>query len=227
MKRKTLLLLLPLSLFPASGAWAEAAAPAEKASHAFGGVGLMLSTASQSTPLGDFSSAGGGIAFNGAGSLSTGSDIGVGFTGHLGFGSRTDNDDSSISIAESNLAFDGGIIFAKMLYLSLGMQFQNDTDDASDITQTYFMVPLGIGILSTDDSGYMLAQLKLGGGQWSNDADNSTEDVTMFGIRLAGQSGTPMGLQFMGALDLENYTWADTDITDFRFRATIGLGFGG
>lgn len=214
-------------LLPTTAALAEepAATPAPT-SHGYGGIGLMLSSDSYTSPAFDTSSKGGGLIFNGAGRFDTNGDIGIGVNGELAFGTATDDNNSSVTSTESLFAVDGGILLAKVFYLSLGMQIQNQTDDNSGVTGTYFVVPLGLGMLWTDDTGYGLVQLRFGGGQFSTDSSSATEDVGMFGLRLVGQSGTAHGLQFMGGMEFDNYTFSNVDVTDFRFRAFIGLGFG-
>lgn len=231
MKFKSLCLLLPLFVLASVPAHAAEPAAATQAPasplRGYGGIGLMLESVSLSTPGGDTGFTGGGLIFNGAGAYDTGGDVGMGFNGQLAFGSSTNNDDTSVSSTGVLFGFDGGILLAKMFYLSLGMQIQNDTPDNFDVTQTYFVIPLGLGMLWTADDGYGLVQLRFGGGQVSNDSSNDTEDVGMFGIRIQGQTGTAKSLQFMGGLEMENYSWSSIDYTDFRFRAFFGLGFGG
>ena len=209
---------------------ASAPAAAQEAAggnHGYFGVGLMLSTDTQSSSAaGDVTSRGGGIVLNGAGIMSAGQGIGFGLNGAMDIGSRT-YDDVDVTDTEFQMNFDGGVILIDMLYLSLGLQFLNQTDDASDIMRTYTIVPFGIGVLTGNEEGYLLGQLRFGGGQLSNDQDSSTEDVGYFGLRLMGQTGTANGLQFMGGLEFDSYDDSDVDFTDNFFRFFFGLGFGG
>lgn len=204
---------------------ASAEPGAESTNHGYGGVGLVIATNTLQTPLGDFNSRGGGIAFTGAGVFQAGSGIGIGVTGGMDFGSRT-MDDTDETIADFGLGFDGGVVFADIFYVSLGLDFHNFTPESTDITGTYTVVPLGLGILVARDSGYAVAQLRFGGGQLSNDQDNLTEDVDYFGIRVVGQTGTANGLQFMGGMEFDAYGYTSSDITDSFFRLIFGVGFG-
>ena len=215
-------LLLAAVVAPVPAIAEEAAA-----NHGYFGVGLMLSTDTQSSSaFGDVTSRGGGIVLNGAGILSGGQGIGFGLNGAMDIGSRT-YDDADVTDTEFQMAFDGGVVLVDLLYLSLGLQFLNQTDDASDIMRTYTVVPFGVGVLTGNEEGYLLAQLRFGGGQLSNDQDSTTEDFGYFGLRLMGQTGTANGLQFMGGLEFDSYDAADYDYTDNIFRFFFGLGFGG
>jgi hypothetical protein len=217
-------MLLAAVLASAPAAAQEAAAPDN---HGYFGVGLMLSTNTQSSGGGgDVTSRGGGLVLNGAGIINPGTGIGFGLNGSMDLGSRT-YDDFDVTDTEFQMAFDGGVVVAELLYLSLGLQFLNQTDDASDVMRTYTVIPFGVGVLTGNEEGYMLAQLRFGGGQLSNDQNNSTEDVGYFGLRLMGQTGTANGLQFMGGLEFDSYDYSDIDFTDNLFRFFFGLGFGG
>ena len=213
--------LLALSL-----AFAPVLAGAQEQSdnHGYFGAGLLLTTNNSTTPVGDFSATGGGIILNGGGVVDAGT-VGFGIVGGLEFGGRTDSD-SDESIADAQVQFDAGLIVADLLYVSLGVQALNMTPESTDVTASYTVVPLGIGVLSADDDGYMLAQIRFGGGELSNDANSSTADLTYFGIRLVGQKGTADGLQFMGGLEFESYDLTDFDTTDNFFRLFVGVGFG-
>lgn len=221
----------PLFLIPATGAIAEeasaAAAPASPL-HAYGGVGLLLQSQTLTdSGYGDTSFTGGGLMLNGAGGYDNGTGVGFGFSGEMGFAANTNADNSDLTTSTFLMGFDGGVLLAKVFYLSMGIQMFNQTPDDSDITQTYFTIPFGVGMLSTKDDGYMLAQLRFGPGTVSNNQTSYTEDIGMFGIRLVGQTGTAKGLQFMGGLEFDNYSFSSSDTTDFQFRAFFGLGFGG
>lgn len=209
---------------------ASAPAAAEQAAsenHGYFGVGLMLSSDTQSSDAGgDITSRGGGLVLNGAGIINASQGIGFGLNGAMDLGSRT-YDDADVTDTEFQLGFDGGVIVAELLYLSLGLQFLNQTDDATDIMRTYTVVPFGVGVMAGTPEGYFLAQLRFGGGQLSNDQDSSTEDFGYFGLRLQGQTGTANGLQFMGGLEFDAYDASDFDYTDNIFRFFFGLGFGG
>ena len=195
--------------------------------HGYFGVGLMLSTDTQSSNVGgDVTSRGGGVVLNGAGILSAGEGIGFGLNGSMDIGSRT-YDDADVTDTEFQMSFDGGVVLIDLLYLSLGLQFLNQTDDQTDIMRTYMVVPFGVGVLAGNEEGYLLGQLRFGGGQLSNDQDSTTEDVGYFGLRVMGQTGTANGLQFMGGIEFDSYDYADFDYTDNIFRFFFGLGFGG
>jgi hypothetical protein len=215
-------LLLMLSAGFAPGL--AGAQDAQADNHGYFGAGLMLTSNSSTTAAGDFSSTGGGIVLNGAGVMNAGT-VGFGLVGGLEFGGRTDSD-SDESIADAQMQFDGGIVLADLFYVSVGVQFLNMTPESSDVTATYTVVPIGLGVLSADDDGYMLAQIRFGGGEFSNDANSATADLGYFGIRLVGQKGTPDGLQFMGGLEFESYDFTDVDLTDNFFRLFVGVGFG-
>jgi len=204
-----------------------AAAEAAGGNHGYFGVGLMLSTDSQSSDAGgDVTSRGGGLILNGAGILGGGQGVGFGLNGAMDIGSRT-YDDDDVTDTEFQMNFDGGVVLMDLLYLSLGLQFLNQTDDASDVMRTYTVIPLGIGVLTGNEEGYLLAQLRFGGGELSNDQDSTTEDFGYFGLRVMGQTGTANGLHFMGGLEFDSYDATDYDYTDNIFRFFFGLGFGG
>ena len=216
--------LLSLSaVFTPVLAGAEEAAKSDN--HGYFGVGLQLESNTSQTALGDFQSTGGGLILNGAGVIDAG-NVGFGLNGGFGFASRTDSD-SDVTIAEGTFGFDGGVVLADIFYLSFGVNLLNQTPDSTDVVTTYTVVPLGLGVLAASDTGYMLAQLRFGGGEASNDQNNATADLSYFGIRLVGQTGTADGVQFMGGLEFDTYDFADVDITDNFFRFFIGVGFGG
>ncbi len=194
--------------------------------HGYFGVGLDLISQNAQTPLGDFNSTGGGLMLNGAGILGTGGPVGFGITGEMGFGGRTDTD-SDTSISEIVFGFDGGVLIGKVFYVSVGLHMLGQTPDTTDVTTTYTVVPLGLGALWGTDSGYVLAQLRFGGGQLSNDQTSDTEDIDYFGLRLAGQTGAADGLQFMGGMEFDTFDATSIDATDNFFRLFFGVGFGG
>ncbi len=203
---------------------ASAAESGERENHGYGGIGLALVSSNAQTPLGDTNWGGGGLAFTGAGVFDTGA-IGIGVTGAMEFGTRTEQD-TDAELTDAMIAFDGGVIVADMLYLSLGLNVLNQTDDDIDVTGTYTVVPLGIGFIKADDDGYFLGQIRFGGGEASNDLNNATDDIGYFGIRLVGQTGMANGVQFMGGMELDAYDLKDSDITDNYFRLIFGVGFG-
>lgn len=207
---------------PAEAPLAEAAPPVN-ASHGYGGFGLMLESESFSSSFGDSTASGAGMIFNGAGSLGLNDNAGLGFTGAMGFSSLTD-DNSTASSSTFLFDVDGGVVLQDLLYMSLGVKSLSLTSDDIDFTQTYTVLPVGIGMLSATDKGYVLTQFRFGAGQFSTDLSSATEDVGYFGIKLVGQFGNE--LQFMGGLEMDNYSFTDTDATDFYFRMFFGMGFG-
>jgi hypothetical protein len=222
MRHAVLIVLAGLAPMVAS---AEDAAKPDN--HGYFGVGLVLENNTLDDPtLGDVTSRGGGLILNGAGVLGTGSGIKIGVNGGIGFTSRT-LDDYDVTVAEGMFDANGGVIVADLLYLSIGLQVLSQTDDQNDVMVSYTTIPLGIGVMSGSDTGYFLAQLRFGGGQESNDQNNSTEDLGYFGLRLQGQTGTADGLQFMGGMELDSYDFKDFDSTDGFFRIFFGVGFGG
>lgn len=204
---------------------AMAAEPAKPSNHGYVGVGLQLESQSISTPLGDGNTTGGGLILNGAGVLPLNDGVGFGLTGSMGFSSRTDSDTDE-TVSSGQFGFDGGVVLMDMFYLSLGIQVLNQTPDSTDVVTTYTVVPFGIGMLKGTDTGYLLAQLRFGAGEVSNDLTSDTADLGFFGLRLAGQTGTSGGLQFMGGFEFDAYDISDFDTTDNLFRFFVGLGFG-
>jgi hypothetical protein len=220
-------MLLSAGLGPAVAVAEESASGTAADNHGYLGVGLMLSTDTYSSGgSSDITSRGGGIVLNGAGIFNAKQGLGFGVNGGMDIGSRT-YDDYDVTDTEFQMGFDGGLVVAELLYLSFGVQFLNQTDDATDVMRTYTVVPLGVGILSGNEEGYLLAQLRFGGGELSNDQDSSTADIDYFGLRLQGQTGTANGLQFMGGLELDSYDYSDVDASDTIFRFFFGAGFGG
>ena len=194
--------------------------------HGYAGAGFMLMSNTMQTPLGDLNSTGGGLVLNGAAVLDAGGQMDFGVTGGMDFAGRTDND-SNETISEVGLGFDGGVIIADIVYVSLGLQVLNQTPDSTNVTTTYAVVPLGLGVMHATGEGYWLAQLRFGSGELSNDQDSSTEDIDYFGIRLVGQAGAADGIQFMGGLEFDSYDYTSVNVTDGFFRLFVGLGFGG
>lgn len=199
--------------------------------HGYGGIGLALvSSSTSSDTAGDTNWTGGGLGFTGAGVFDLGA-VGIGVTGTMQFGGRTEQD-SDVEVTDAHVAFDGGVIVAKMLYLSLGVHTLATTIDAADsgvgtdVTVTNTVVPLGIGFINADDKGYFLGQIRFGGGTATEDYFDTDEDIGYFGIRIAGQVGMENGVQFMGAMELDAYDHKDTDLTENFFRLILGVGFG-
>ena len=199
--------------------------------HGYGGVGLALvSSSTSSASLGDTNWTGGGLGFTGAGVFDLGA-VGIGVTGAMQFGGRTEQD-TDVEVTDAMVAFDGGIIVVKMLYLSLGVHTiattfdADDTGVGTDVTYSNTVIPLGIGFINADDKGYFLGQIRFGGGTATEDYFDSEEDIGYFGIRLAGQMGMENGVQFMGAMELDAYDHKDTDLTESFFRLILGVAFG-
>jgi hypothetical protein len=217
---RAVLLVVSISCMP--GLAGAQDAPSDN--HGYFGAGLLLTTQNATTGLGDYSTTGGGIILNGGGVMNAGT-VGFGLMGGLEFGGRTEAD-TDVQFADSQMHFDAGVVIADLLYLSVGLQVLNQTPDSTDVTGTYAVLPLSLGVLSADDDGYMLAQIRFGGGEASNDQNSLTDDIGYFGIRLVGQKGAADGLQFMGGLEFESYDYADVDFTDNFFRLFVGVGFG-
>ena len=220
-----------LALLAAACAPAVAMAEDDKENHGYGGVGLALvSSSTSSNTAGDTNWTGGGLGFTGAGAFDLGA-IGIGVTGAMQFGGRTEQD-SDVEVTDAMVAFDGGVIVAKFLYLSLGVHVLGTTYDAADtgvgtdVTFTNTVVPLGIGFINADDKGYFLGQIRFGGGTATEDYFDTDQDIGYFGIRLVGQTGMENGVQFMGAMELDVYDYKDTDLTENFFRLILGVGFG-
>ena len=204
---------------------APGATAAEREHHGYGGGGIMLSSSTIEDVTGDLSTGGVGVALTGAGLFNVAPIVGIGVTGGLRFGNRT-VDDTSEDIAEAQFSIDGGVVLADIIYLSLGVDSLGYTPESTDVTISYTVVPLGIGVFKATDSGYLLAQLRFGSGEATEDEFDTSTDLGFFGIRLVGQVGAESGTQFMGGMELNAYDFKDVDATDTYFRIFLGVGFG-
>ena len=226
-----------LAIVPALGAaqQPEAPAPAAEPAPAAGepggaqgylGFGLVLVSHTLSTPFGDGDSSGGGIGGHGAGHSGPVSEsLDIGFTGQVALMGRT-ADDTDEDLADVMYEVDGGLRLSRLLYVTLGYTTQSTAYDTSDVTTTYSIVPVGVGLLRTTDTGYALAQLRVGGGRITNDQDDSSESVGYVGLRGVFQQGSADGVQFMIALGWDRYDIKDLDFQDDFLRVDLGLGFG-
>lgn len=206
----------------------QAAAPAFEPGEARGylGFGLVLVGHTLSTPLGDGDSSGGGIGGRGAGhSARINPSLDIAFTGQVALMGRT-ADETDEELADVMYEVDGGLRISDLLYLSLGYTTQSTAYDLADLTTTYSVVSIGAGVLHTGDNGYALAQLRVGGGNITNDQDNGSESVGYVGLRGALQRGAPDGVQFMIGLGWDRYDIDEFDFQDDFVRLDFGLGFG-
>src|SRR5690349_16702629 len=209
----------------------ETAAPAPAAydkdrAHGYVGFGLVISSSQFSQPLtADVEASGGGLVGRFAGySSKVNPSLDIGFTGQVALMSRTfDNTDEETG--DFLLELDGGMRLSDLLYLSLGYTSQATGYKDADITETYTVVPIGVGILKTSEAGYMLLQLRLGGGNLSNDQNNDTDGVKYGGLRAVLQHSFGSSVQFMVALGLDRYT-PRKNVADDYVRLDFGLGFG-
>ena len=216
-----------------AAAFAPTMAAAEESTgrenHGYGGGGLVLTSSSLDVPGGnEVTASGGGIIFTGAGMFNVASSLGIGVNGSFWFGQRT-FDDTDEDTGDAQLAVDGGVALFDLLYLSIGIQsfaYTVDNPLGGTITTNYIVVPLGVGLFKATDSGYILAQLRFGGGEASEDYTDTEEDLGYAGIRVMGQIGAANGVQFMGGIELDDYDFKDSDITDSYFRVFAGVGFG-
>ena len=202
--------------------------PAKKESHGYGGGGLMLvsSTLDAGTGGGSLDSGGGGVFAFGAGLFDVGA-VGIGVNGGFFGGERT-YDDIEVDVAEGQFAVDGGAVFLDILYVTLGVQsyaFTVEDTGFGEQTTSYVVVPLGVGAYKATDNGYLLAQVRFGGGTVTYE-DDTEEDLGYFGIRLMGQIGAANGVQFLGGMEVESYDLKDSDLKDDYFRIFLGVAFG-
>lgn len=210
---------------------APAAEPAPAAGEPGGaqgylGFGLVLVSHTLSTPIGDGDSSGGGIGGHGAGySGPVGESLDIGFSGQFALMGRT-AEETDEEFADFMYEIDGGLRIWRLLYLTLGYTTQSTAYDLADVTTTYSIIPVGIGLLRTTDRGYVLAQLRLGGGRITNDQDDSSESVGYVGLRGVFQQGSADGVQFMVGLGWDRYDIKDFDFQDDFLRVDLGLGFG-
>ena len=207
---------------------AGAQEPAKKESHGYGGGGLMLvsNTLDQGVGGGSADSGGGGVFAYGAGLFDVGA-VGIGLNGGIFGGERT-YDDVDVDVAEGQFSMDGGVVLFDLLYLTLGVQsyaYTVEDPTLGDFTTSYVTVPLGVGVYKATDSGYLLAQVRAGGGTVTYE-DDSEEDLGYFAIRFMGQVGAANGVQFLGGLEVESYDLKDSDLQDDYFRIFLGVAFG-
>lgn len=206
----------------------DAAAPEFDRGEAQGylGFGLTLVSHTLSTPFGDGDSSGGGISGHGAGhSARVSPALEIAFTGQLAIMGRT-ADETDEELVDAMYEIDGGLRISDLFYLTLGYTTQSTGYETADLVTTYSVVPVGLGVLRTTEAGYLLAQLRLGGGNITNDQDDSSESVGYAGLRGVFQQGSPDGVQFMLAVGWDRYDIKDLDFQDDFLRIDLGLGFG-
>ena len=213
----------------------EPAAPAEPTgapaatgeARAYLGFGLIAASGTQSLPgFPDADSGGGGFGANGAGhSRPITPSLDIAFAGQVALMGR-EFDRGSEETGDVLYEVDGGIRISQIVMLTLGYSTQVTGYDQLDLATSYTVIPIGIGILHTHDKGYVMGQLRLGGGRASNDQNNDTEGLGYVGLRGVLQHGAANGVQFMLGLGLDKYELDDTDLTDEFFRLELGLGFG-
>lgn len=212
---------------------ADAAAPAAPASgydpgraQGYLGFGLVLVSHTLSTPFGDGDSSGAGIGGHGAGhSARISPSLDIAFSGQVAIMART-AEETDEEFADVMYEVDGGLRINDLLYLTLGYTTQATGYESADLTTTYTIIPIGVGVLRTTDAGYVLAQLRVGGGNITNDQDDSRESVGYVGLRGVFQQGAAGGLQFMLAAGWDRYDIKDLDFQDDFLRLDLGLGFG-
>jgi len=199
----------------------------ERPHHGYGGGGLYLTSATLDAGSGGSSADSGGAGFflAGAGVFNVASQVGIGLNGGFFAGSRT-FDDSDEDVGEAQFAVDAGGVFFDLLYVTLGVQSYAYTFENPDVTFSYVTVPLGIGVFKATDSGYLLGQVRFGGGTASEDAFDTEEDIGFVGIRVMGQIGAANGVQFLGGLDLDSYDFDESETNDNYFRLFLGCAFG-
>jgi hypothetical protein len=231
MIRHTTLLIAALAMAAGAGAAEpEAAAPATAAdaqgeARAYVGIGLVAASHTTETSLGDLDSSGGGIAVNGVGhSARINPSLDIAFRGEGAIIGR--EFDGGGKVADALFEVDGGLRISEILLLTLGYTTLATGYENPDVVTTYNVIPVGIGLLRTTDSGYLLAQLRVGGGRLGNDQNDDTESVGYVGLRAVVQHGFSDGVQFMLALGLDSYDVDDLGITDRFVRLDFGLGFG-
>jgi hypothetical protein len=213
--------------FAAQAAEPEAApadAPPNEA-RGYVGIGLVATSHTSETLLGDLDSGGGGVAVNGVGhSGKINPSLDIAFRGEGAILGR--EFDGGGEVADVLFEVDGGLRISELLLLTLGYTTHGTAYENPEVATTYNVVPIGIGLLHTTDTGYFLAQLRLGGGRLGNDQNDDTEGVGYVGLRAAMQRGSADGVQFMVAVALDTYEVDDLGITDQFFRLDFGLGFG-
>ena len=212
---------------PATPEAPAAPAPAPK-NDARGYIGFGLALAGHTVEISgaEGDSSGGGFVVNGVGhSGKVNPSLDIAFRGEGAIMGR-EFDASGEEVADVLFEVDGGIRISELFIVTLGYTTQVTAYDNPEVATSYDVIPIGLGLLRTTDAGYLLAQLRLGGGRLSNDQDNATESVGYAGIRLGIQHGFGSGVQFMAALGLDTYEVDDLDLSDEFFRLEFGLGFG-
>jgi hypothetical protein len=213
---------------------AAAEAPAQDApaaydkdrAHGYLSLGLIAASSTTETPVGDAEASGGGIGVQGAGhSSKVNPSLDIAFRGLIAIMGR-EFDDTNAEVGDVMYEVDGGIRLADLFLLTLGYSTQVTAYENPDIATTYNVIPVGIGILRTRESGYVLAQLRFGGGRLGNDQNDDTEGVRYAGIRGVVQHGFGSSLQFMLGLGLDRYELDDSDAAEDFVRLEFGLGFG-
>lgn len=193
---------------------------------AYVAFGLAAAGHTLSTPLGDLDSGGGGFVMNGAGhSRPLNPSLDIAFRGELSIIGR-EFDAGGPQTGDVMFEVDGGMRISQLLLLTLGYTTHAIAYDAPEVVLTYNVIPVGLGVLHTTDSGYFLAQLRVGGGSLTNDQNNGSESVGYAGIRAVMQHGFDSGVQFMLGLGLDTYEMDDTDEEEQFVRLEFGLGFG-
>lgn len=210
----------------------EAAAPPpaafdEDAAHGYFSLGLVAAGSTLSSPLfPDIDASGGGIALHGVvHSAQVNPSLDIAFSGQVALMSR-EYDGGGPEVADVMYEVDGGVRLSELFYVSLGYTTQATAFDNPDVVLTYNIVPVGVGLLSTTESGYVLAQLRAGGGRLGNDQNDDTESVGYLGVRAAFQRGFGSGVQVMLGLGWDRYETSDVDETEDFLRLELGLGFG-
>jgi hypothetical protein len=209
---------------PAPDAAAEPA-PGEQA-RAYLALGLVAVSNTLSGPLGDADSSGGGLVLNGAlHSRPVNPSLEIALRGAVAITGR--EFDGGGETGDALIEMDGGLRISKLLLLSLGYTTQAVAYDTSpDVVLTYNIYPVGLGVFHATDSGYMIGQVRVGGGQLANDQNDDTESVGYFGLRAVFQRGFGSGAQFMLGVGYDKYDVDDLDQTEEFFRVEAGIGFG-
>ena len=191
----------------------------------YGAIGLVATSSTLETPgLPDADAGGAGLTLRGAAhSGKVNPSLDIAFTGEIAGMART-YDDTDVDVADGLYEINGGIRISDLFFASLGIQSQSSAYD--NLTTTYNIVPLGIGLLHTHERGYSLAQLKLGVGAMTNDQSNDRETLGYVGLRGFWQYGAPSGIQFMLGLGLDKYEFKDAGGSERFFRLEAGIGFG-
>jgi len=197
----------------------------EKA-QAYLGLGLVAASSRYSQLfVPDDEASGGGLAVHGAAhSGKVNPSLDIGFSGQVALMSR-EFDTSSEEVGDFLYEIDGGLRISDLFYVSLGGMSQSTAHENPDVVMTYGVIPLSAGILHTNESGYVLAQLRVGAGRLSNDQNDDTESVKYAGLRAIVQHGFGSGVQFMLGLGLDRYDLGSYQNDDF-VRLEFGLGFG-